>query len=99
MSGDISRESIMTFFRTRHSPLIGFAFCYIFGMLIQFTGQGILIVIAGIFAGFLMKNTFRAILVSFLAGFLAWLTLFGLMAFSFTNAFINARSRLDHIGV
>lgn len=90
MSGDISRESIMVFFRKKHNPLVGFAFCYFLGLLIQLTGQGILIIIAGIFAGFLMKNTFRAIVISFLAGFLGWLTLFGLMASSFTTAFINA---------
>jgi hypothetical protein len=90
MSGDISREGIMAFFRTQHSSLVGFAFCYFFGLLIQLTGQGILIVIAGIFAGFLLKNTLRAIVVTFLAGFVAWLTLFGLLAFSFTSAFMIA---------
>ena len=87
---DISRESLSAFFRQKHGVLVGFAFCFLFTLLIQLTGQGLLIVIAGILAGFLMKNTFRAILISFLAGFLAWLMLFGLLAFNSTNAFINA---------
>jgi len=90
MSGDISRESIRAFFRKRHNLLVGFVFCLFLTLLIQFTGQGILIVIAGIITGFLIKNSFRAIFISFIAGFLAWLTLFGLMTINFTNAFINA---------
>ncbi len=90
MSGDFSREALFAFFRKRHNILVGFVICFFFTLLIQLTGQGLLIVIAGILAGFLMKNTFRAIFITFLAGFLAWLTLIGLMALNFTNAFINA---------
>ncbi len=87
---DISRESLSSFFRKQHGIFVGFAFCFFFTILIQLTGQGLLIVIAGILTGFLMKNTFRAIVVAFIAGFLAWLALFGLMAFYYTDAFINA---------
>ena len=87
---DISRASLSAFFRRKHGILVGFAFCFFFTILIQLTGQGLLIVIAGILAGFLMKNTLRAIIIGFLAGFLAWLALFGVMAFNYTNAFINA---------
>jgi hypothetical protein len=90
MSGDVSRQSILAFLRKEHNLLVGFAFCFLLTLLIQFSGQGILILIAGILAGFLMKNTFRAILITFLAGFLAWLSLFGLIAINSTNAFINA---------
>ncbi|MFX1509553.1 MAG: hypothetical protein ACFFBR_04510 [Promethearchaeota archaeon] len=90
MSGEISMENVRAFFRRKHNILIGFLFCFFIALFIQFSGQGILIVIAGILAGFLMKNTLRAIIISFLAGFLAWLTLFGIMAASSTNAFINA---------
>ena len=87
---DISRENLSAFFRKQHGLLIGFTFCFFFTIFIQLTGQGLLIVIAGILTGFLMKNTFRAIVVAFIAGFLAWLALFGLLAFYYTDAFINA---------
>jgi hypothetical protein len=84
------RDNLFAFLRRRHNILVGFAISFFLAILIQLTGQGILIVIAGILAGFLMKNTFRAILIGFLAGFLAWLALFGVLAFNYTNAFINA---------
>lgn len=90
MSEDFSRESLKAFFRKKHGIIVGFLVCFIFTILIQVTGQGILIVIAGILAGFLMKKNVRAIIITFLAGFLAWLTLFGLLAINFTNAFVNA---------
>jgi hypothetical protein len=83
-------ENLRGFLRKRHNILVGFAVCFFLAIFIQLTGQGILIVIAGILAGFLMKSTFRAIVISFLAGFVAWLTLFGVLAFNYTNAFINA---------
>jgi hypothetical protein len=89
MSGEIG-QSIRDFFRKRHNVFVGFAFCYFLALLIQFTGQGLFIVIAGLLAGFLMKSSFRGILVCFFAGLLSWLTLFAIMAFNYTNAFINA---------
>jgi len=83
-------ENLRAFLRTKHNVFVGLAVCLFLAMLIQLTGQGILIVIAGILTGFLMKRTYRAILISFLAGFLAWLALFGVLAFNYSNAFINA---------
>ena len=59
-------------------------------MLIQMTGLGIAIVIAGIIAGFLLKNNLRAILIAFAAGFFAWLTLFGIMYAINPNAFTTS---------
>ncbi|MFX1565946.1 MAG: hypothetical protein ACFFCH_08150 [Promethearchaeota archaeon] len=90
MSTDFSMETLRAFFRKKHNILVGFLLCFFIALFIQFTGYGILIVIAGILTGFLMKNTLRAILISFLGGFLAWLALFGIMAVNSTNAFINA---------
>ncbi len=46
--------------------------------------------IAGIIAGFLIKNNIRAIIITFSAGFFTWIALFGVMYTSFPNAFNNA---------
>ena len=53
---DISRASLSAFFSKQHGFLVGFAFCFLFTILIQLTGQGLLIVIAGILASKLVSN-------------------------------------------
>ena len=73
-----------------HHPIIGFLVCYILAFFIQLTGFGIAIVIPGIIVGILLKNNLKAIITAFLAGFLVWLTLFGIMAAFNTQAFITA---------
>jgi hypothetical protein len=73
-----------------HHPLIGFLVCFIIAFFIQLTGFGIAIVIPGIITGILLKNNLKAIIIGFLAGFLVWLSLFGIMAAFNTQAFITA---------
>ncbi len=92
MSWDITRENVGLFFRKTHNPLIGFAFCFVLAILIQLTGLGIAIVIAGIIAGFLLKHNLKAIVITFAGGFTGWLALFGLMyalnPMAFTNSWL-----------
>lgn len=90
MSWDITPSNIRFFFKQTHGPIVGFLACYLLTLLIQMTGFGIAIVIAGIIAGFLVKNNLRAILLTFAAGFIAWLTLFGIMFAFNPSAFITS---------
>lgn len=83
-------ENFRAILRQTHHPIIGFVVCFILAFFIQLTGFGIGIVIAGIITGILVKNTYKAILAAFLAGFGVWLSLFGIMLAFNTQAFINA---------
>jgi hypothetical protein len=90
MASPFSGSNIRRLLRETYSPIIGFFVCFILAIFIQLIGFGIGIVIAGILAGFMMKKTWKALATTFLAGFAAWLALFGYMYLLYPDASRNA---------
>ena len=90
MASPFSGSNIRRILRETYSPIIGFFVCFILALFIQLIGFGIGIVIAGILAGFLMKKTWRTLITTFLAGFAAWLVIFGYMYLLNPDASLNA---------
>jgi hypothetical protein len=90
MSSDLTRANVRAFLRKEHSPLVGFVVCFLFALLFQLTTVGILVVIAGGIAGFLLKRTVKTLLLTFAAGTLVWLMLFAIIYALHPTAFITA---------
>jgi hypothetical protein len=90
MSWDLTRANVGAFLRKEHHPAMGFLICFLFTFVLQLTTIGILIVIAGGVSGFLLKRTVKALPVTFAAGTLVWLTMFGVMYALNPVAFVTA---------
>jgi hypothetical protein len=97
MSWDLTRANVRAFLRKEHHPVTGFLVCFLFAFLLQLTTIGMLVVIAGGVAGFLLKRTVKAVLISFAAGTLVWLTLFATIYLLNPAAFVTATILLSSL--
>lgn len=97
MSWDLTRANVRAFLRKQHHPAMGFLVCFLFAFLLQLTTVGILIVLAGGIAGFLLKRAVKAVLVTFAAGTLVWLALFATIYLLNPVAFVTATILLSTV--
>jgi hypothetical protein len=95
MSWDLTRANVRAFLRKEHHPITGFLVCFVFAFLLQLTTIGILIVLAGGVAGFLLKRAVKAVLITFAAGTSVWLTLFFTIFLLNPAAFLTAVNLLS----